>query len=388
MLTKDIPPADIEKASLYEARLLAHGVDTWVETYNLDIPEGHWLAWKQYQDEARKGAGHDGDGGRAFEFGHRIYRMRPFGGGGCAFIIEGADCTLSIRPEGMRWNVSARFSSHALWTRGLMGCLDDLDADFSAAKIKRVEESGTSSRCSRLDYAFDFHCERFTREARPDILSRFVLPGGCKAAIYTSGNGSSCRVETIRVGKLPGLQLEIYDKGREIVEVSGKSWMRRAWRLEESAPLDDIWRIEVRFGSEFFKARHDLRRSDNVILALPFIVAGGLYDRRLTAGSKTRARRAQPHPLFEIARHAVGNPEFTPKTDDRPTLSRADLRGVIQAQIAGLVRADSVLAHSEYSDDHARVMAARAEEIIAADRSHAAKTDRVRERYRWLDKGK
>lgn len=400
----------------YLFELLGHGVDTWIETLNVEIPEFHWGKFKSLQTDARSMKFGEGEG-RAFEFGQRVFRMRPFGGGGAVYLIDGADTNIAIRPEGMKWNVSARFSSWGLWTRGLDALLADLDRDLEMEGIKRVVEAGTSSRCSRIDYAFDFLCPSFTAEARPELLRQFVLTGGSKAAIYTSGNGDDCRAETFRVGRLANIQIEVYDKGKEIREKSGKTWMRDVWKLDDTDPLEDIWRIEVRFGGEYFKNHRELRSSYAVRGAMPEMIAGALMQKRLTLPGRTRARRADMHPLWAAAHEASGNAQCAPMIDRRPTLARAELIDVLEKQMAGLVRARSVLKYGSFVDDatselvqtaqalragcpggfwkaayvverYSELIAEDLEQRIAKDKAHARKVDAVMAKSMFIDQGK
>ena len=66
-------------------------------------------------------------------------------------------------------------------------------------------------------------------------------------------------VETFTIGSKRGLQIQVYDKGLEITEVSGKEWMLDIWHKVE-AEIDhrpkDVWRLEVRMGREFLKERN------------------------------------------------------------------------------------------------------------------------------------
>lgn len=378
-----IPKAELEA---FDARLLAHGFDTWAETHNVTLPDETWEAFEAAQRDARE-SNASGQDGAPIAFGASIWHMRPWGGGGAKYILANPDCTLAIRAKAMKWNVTARYSSFGLWSLGLNKLRERLYADFEREGVKRDMSQNLGEVVSRLDYAFDFECEEFTHHARPELLANFVQPQSSKAAVYTSGNGIDIRAETFRVGKLPRLQIEVYDKGREIREASGKEWMRDVWKLPEDHDLNHIWRIECRFGSEYFIDR-GIRTVPAVIADLPKILANALVKRRLTMGNVTRARRSDMHPLWEMAWKASGDAQTVPAVDRRPTLARAELREIIQAQIAGLARADAVLSYGDYSDDHPEEIARIARERIAADKSHAAKVERVQERYRFIDKGK
>lgn len=384
----EIPVGDIPRSELeaFDARLLAHGFDTWAETHNITLPDRVWVKFEAAQRKARE-TNVSGQDGAPIEFGERTWHMRPWGGGGAKYILANPDCTLAVRAEAMKWNVTARYSSFGLWSLGLNQLRDRLRTDFEYEGAVRDMSQNSGEVVSRMDYAFDFECEEFTHHARPELLANFVQPQSSKAAVYTSGNGHDIRAETFRVGKLPRLQIEVYDKGREIREASGKDWMRDVWKLPEDHELDHIWRIECRFGSEYFIDR-GIRTVPMVIFNLSKILANALVKRRLTMGNVTRARRSDMHPLWEMAWKACGDAQSVPAVDRRPTLARTELKDLLQAQIAGLMRAESVLSYGDYSDDHPEEMARVARERIAADKSHAAKVERVQERYRYIDEGK
>jgi hypothetical protein len=288
----------------------------------------------------------------------------------------------------MAWNLTARFSSVGLWADGWRALRVELLACFERAGGRFVGDDPAAASCvSRIDYAFDFLSARFTGEARPDLLARFVQPQQSKGAVYTRGNGDDIRAETFRIGKMPRLQIELYDKGREIKEASGKEWFRKVWGLSDHDPLENIWRIECRFGSEFLKDRN-VRTYHHAVAHLPALLASALVARRLTVGNATRARRADMHPLWRMAWEASKRCEQVLAIDRVPTLARKELLDVIEKQMAGLTRARSVLQFGAYADDAPADAAAMIEKTISEDKAHLRKTGRVQERYRFLDEGR
>lgn len=381
----DIPIGHIprDEPEAYEATLLAHGLDTWVETFNVDMPDKVWREFEGAQKAARS-MNSTGEDSAPCEFGGHIWHMRPWGGGGAKYILATPEITLSVRAKDMPWNLTARYSSAGLWLAGLEELQYEVNQSFNKSQCRLIGGLEASCTVSRFDYAFDFRCEEFTREARPEMLARFVQPVNSKAAVYTSGNGADIRAETFRVGKMPRLQIEVYDKGREIKEASHKEWMRDVWKLDDGDALENIWRIEARFGSEFLKDR-SLRQRRQVEDAMPGILAAALVKRRLTMGNATRARRSDMHPLWSRAWQLSGDAQTTPGLDRRPILARKELIETLEKQMAGLVRAHSVLRHGAYADDAPEDAGRGIRDRIEADPAHARKVDRAQERYRFVD---
>jgi hypothetical protein len=379
----NIPVSDED----YPAKLLAHGFDTWVETFNVELPDECWHEFEGAQRAARA-MNASGEDRAACQFGGHVWQISPWGGGGAKYIMTRPDVTLAFRSRDMAWNLTARFLSVGLWADGWRELRKELVACLERAGGRFVGDDQAAASCvSRIDYAFDFLSERFTGEARPELLARFVQPQQSKGAVYTRGNGDDIRAETFRIGKMPRLQIELYDKGREIKEASGKEWFRKVWGLSDDDPLENIWRIECRFGSEFLKDRN-VRTYHHAIAHLPALLASALVARRLTVGNATRARRADMHPLWRMAWEASKRCEQVLAIDRVPTLARKELLDVIEKQMAGLTRARSVLQFGAYADDAPIDAGKVIAEKISEDKAHSRKVGRVQERYRFLDEGR
>lgn len=106
---------------------------------------------------------------------------------------------------------------------------------------------------SRFDYCFDFVMD----SAFMPLPCRFIAHQRAKKHVYgehgvlptySSLNGE--RVNTIRIGELPGRQAVIYNKTKEIIASSKRFWWD-IWGVD-SKPFKQgfkqIWRIEVRAG--------------------------------------------------------------------------------------------------------------------------------------------
>lgn len=105
--------------------------------------------------------------------------------------------------------------------------------------------------------------------------------------------GTSRRDETLQIGySRPNLAIQVYDKGQEITDISGKTWMYKVWEREGYYPPEkerakDIWRVEIRFGKDFIKNRGFLT-FDDMEAHLAELLAEALITRRLVRRSRHR----------------------------------------------------------------------------------------------------
>lgn len=118
---------------------------------------------------------------------------------------------------------------------------------------------------SRVDYAVDYLVPGF--ELVPD---QFVMHSRLTRTVdrETSEVGSSGRVRSVRIGKIPGQQVAVYDKRADVLAKS-KRLRWEIWNSNRSAqglsPISAdetkgaIWRIELRAGKEFLKERQGIR---------------------------------------------------------------------------------------------------------------------------------
>lgn len=106
-------------------------------------------------------------------------------------------------------------------------------------------------RVSRVDYCFDFLS---TNPFSPDP-SLIVAHQHCKKhchslkdPIETYTNTKGDKVQTVRIGQMPGRQITIYNKTAEIREHQKPYW-NDIWK-RASLPAGEVWRLEVRAGKK------------------------------------------------------------------------------------------------------------------------------------------
>lgn len=356
------------------AELLSSGIDTWAEAWNYQLAEEFYSRLNKAQKDARA---LDPVSGQAvtIRIGGEDLQVAPYGAKGAPYWCQNEYLQIAFGPPSMEWNVRVRYLAKGLWCVGLSPLRKRVYELMQS--IGRPREGGELERVSRFDYAIDFHAPSFTGEMVPEIVRRFVAPGQSKWAVYGRGN----EAETARVGKLPYLQLEVYNKGIEITEVSGKDWMRAIWGYAPHDPLTDIWRIEVRFGKAFLKDRN-IRTVPDVYSNLAELVSGAIVDRRLTAGRESgRARRDDMHPLWYMAWQAAGGAREAPAVGRLATMRREKLRETIMASMAGTFRTLAVLNDGAYDGATVRALADEIIEGIEAHPFHEKNIDRAMERY-------
>jgi hypothetical protein len=369
------------------AELLAHGFDTWVESWDYEIAEEFANRVTRGQRDAQA-LDPTGGQGVTIEIGTEEFQVAPFGGSGAKWRLYNDHLQLMIRPLKMPWPVSVRFSSEGLWQVGHAELMRRAYNVMESIGRPRGASLEASVQVSRFDYCFDFYSPAFTAEVKPEIMRQFVLPGQAKWALYGGRDGERLDTETIRIGKLPRLQIEVYNKAREVTEISGKDWFWKIWGLPDDV-RDDVWRVECRFGSEYLKDRNvrsisELTNGDNKVLKE--LVCGALTDRRLTVGDETRVRRRDVHPLWYAARQAAGDARIAPAVGRLTSLRREALMKALNLNIAGTLRSASVAAIGAYDGGTVDELLAHARGSIEADPLHEKKIDRAQERYASINR--
>jgi hypothetical protein len=246
-------------------------------------------------------------------------------------------------------------------------------------------------RVSRADWCFDFYSPAFSAAFRPGIAGNVVCHSSAKAQECGSYDlwSSNGRGETLTIGSKSGLQVQLYDKTKEIDEASGKTWLYAVWRHNlgfdpwpggECRPRD-MWRLECRFSGAHLKERN-VRRPHELHAHIAQLVAEAIYSRRLTVPQENdcNRRRWPLHPIFALAWQARGAGEMLP-LGRKVTGRREALGDRAEKQIAGAIRSATVLQFGAYTDDKARLLSQRAHGMITSDPQHQKKSAAAMDRY-------
>ena len=195
------------------------------------------------------------------------------------------------------WNIRVSVRSLALATRGYRAQVERLE--------KLLELFGAVTldhRVARVDVCADV--------AAPDFVldpTRIVAHWRTTNSQYWSGEDHSVvsqggRVNSVTLGKMPGRQVIIYDKRREVIDRQ-KSYWWDVWGVDRSVK---VWRVEVRAGKDHLRDTWGVRRLDDLEACLQSMVADAMQSVRLLDDEQTDSNvtRQAVHPLWAVVREA------------------------------------------------------------------------------------
>ncbi|MFN3933605.1 MAG: hypothetical protein ACK4KX_03110 [Parvibaculum sp.] len=387
--SRSLPEVPLSRVPEGYATLLAHGFDSWQETTPMTLSRKLVARLEKAQQEARDEHAEAGDTpGIPFTLGNETLHMAPHGAkGGVRWVLRGPDFMLMIRSPKMEWCVTIRYLAAGLWQYGIEELRQRVMEAFWAEE-KHVYDH-VKVRTSRADFAFDFHSPAFSREFTPALAANVVTHSSTKvrqkllAGTYSRGGMG----ETLTIGSKVGLEVEVYDKTKEIREASGKDWMHTIWaeKLDGEVPENDVWRLEIRMGKEFLRDRDCWHYSD-ITRQLPELIAEALFTRRLARpkGGDTNRARWPLHPLWTLAYQQRGAGHMLP-LGRQITMKRSHLQKQLRKQVAGTLIAAGVLSRGKADKEELENLARDAVGFALADNTRAEKVERARERYRFVD---
>jgi hypothetical protein len=360
------------------ARLLAFGLDTLEETFNHKISD--WV--EDVLDKAKSEAAAGGDRGKAVTacaIGDEVFLVAGHGGqGGVKWFLTNDDFLIRMRSPDAEWSVSVRYLAAGLWEHGADALRLRVKAFLGAIGTPVL---GRSESVKRFDFAFDFHAPKFTAEMTWSLVGRFVAPAKSKIRPV----GTSARLETVSIGSKRAVEIQVYDKGLEIREASGKEWMREMWAktghdVPEGEKVRDVWRLECRFAKEWLRDR-GINTYSQAMNARCELIAEALTGHRLCVPSDDSNRRRWPmHPLWCLAMAKAGSPFMAP-LGRRFTLRRDQMAAMVKAQAAGCLRAAAVLETEDFNAGDAERLAVDVKARLAKLGDDDQGTERLRERY-------
>lgn len=372
--------------------LLVHGFDWWQECLNLKFPGQLWQKLKDAKaravelDDRRKTP-------IAFDLGEKTFQLQPTGAkGGVEFVLVNDDYRINIGSPNREWSFSWRATSAAIWGKGIHQVRDQLYAILEWENINPIDPKDFI-KLTRVDYCFDIHSRRFTQEMFPRIAKQTVCPSETK--VRGDWVVQEDRLETLTIGLGSVCQVQIYDKSKEIVQASQKTWLYDIWGMDQDTgeiierdDWADVWRVEVRLRKEWLKARK-VNTPEKFLEHQWACISDALYNRRLCQPTKDSNRRRWPlHTLYSIVLKAIDNPvEFRPI--DRRVTGRADeLDKTITRGLAGTLRSLVVLRHREdriFDEETANQALEEVLQLLLSDRDHQEKIRRAVERYELVD---
>lgn len=368
------------------AQLAAQGWDTVQEALAL-TPSPRFIDLLEVAKRQACEASDDLEGVSLISLGDYVLKSHATGArGGFRWRIADDDMMLMIGSPKREWTISLRYLSAGLWEHGWAALRARA---FEVLRPYTAQASEDCIRVSRADWCFDFYSPAFSAEFDPGISRNVVCHSSAKAEECGSYDlwARNGRGETLTIGSKTGLQVQLYDKTREIDEASGKTWLYPVWRAGLGIDPwgcekpNHMWRLECRFSGEYLKDR-DIRRPHELMAARDHLLAEALFSRRLTVphATDTNRRRWPLHPLFTMAWQARGATEMLP-LGRKVTGRREALKDRAEKQIAGAIRSATILEFGAYQDDKARLLAARAHRMIEADQQHQRKSTAAMDRY-------
>jgi|GEM_PF-825501 len=416
-------------------KLLATGYDTIEECFNVGLPARLLDAL-----EAAKAAAQAAESKVLLRLHGEELQVSPNGGrGGVRYWLESDWCTIKVRVNAA-WGVSIRYSAEALWSYGVeelraRALLWLRDATELPRQGDAIAPAELWQRVTEAHFAVDVHAPSMSEAMGPELWRAVVAPAGVKtfpigrvdqltdadlkAAIeeamatrprqffdavragiqpeQLSCFASGGKVQTLTIGYRRALEIQIYDKGREIREASGKEWMLDLWEAsgnwqrpaDGSRPLD-VWRTEVRVRGEWMRDRGVLTWADWEEHAQALLIEA-LASRRLTLPTSDSNRSRWPaHPLWKLVAHGVGFCDRLVPLGRRFLDTAGQRAAQMVQQTVGCLRAAVVLLDGAWSEERFFDLLYRPAEtfgvvgVMRGDRSARRKIDELIERYRFV----
>ena len=391
---RNFPTVDLSPCLPSYARLAAQGYDTVQEALNVELSP---KLVRLLEDTKRAALAASKTRNVTVECdlnGQKFQAHAAGGRGGFLYRLSNDDFILMFRNfEVSAWNATVRYKSAGLWEHGWEPLCERIH-DALRSYVRPRDRDFV--RLTRGDYCFDFLCPSFAGDFKPSLAENTVFHSSTKAELvaklelWTRGP----RGETLTIGSKSGLEVSLYDKLREIIEASGKTWLYDVWKRglgydpwPQQKPTG-IWRLECRFGPEFLKDRN-VRRPHQFKACIAELISEALFTRRLTQPRSTDLRRDR-HPLHPFWSEAIRQCDATAMVPigRKVTERRETLLQMSEKQIAGCLRSASVLRDGGYRESNVIDLMERARARIEADPHHAEKVEAARNRYSDVDEAK
>lgn len=224
-----------------------------------------------------------------------------------------------------QWGIRVSFKGVTLALYGLDGAENIIHETLAVLGITNLPPYAFS--IGRVDYAVDILAPDF--ELHPD---RFVMHSQLGLKVHQTGqginddpatsigeidsHGRSGRIETVTIGKMPGRQLQIYDKRAEVLQKRKVQWpeiWNSALAAQGFPPLDmkdphasRVWRVEFRAGKRALKDKFGITTFNDLRALLPDAFKQMSEEIRLTSPSGDGNRSRWPTaPLYDRAQAEI-----------------------------------------------------------------------------------
>ena len=253
------------------------------------------------------------------------------------------------------WNGFAQIRAAALATYGYVGARDRLFQNLTGMGFAPTDHS-----INRMDYAVDFlapslalRLDGFSAHARTKARSDW---GGATLADpdRTSAVLTGRRLESLTIGKMPGRQIIVYDKRREVISQRKLFWFA-IWDIDRADPGASVWRVEVRAGKKEL-LRWNLRRFADVETFGGDVIRNSLDDIRYLAPDQgdSNVTRQQLDPLWQAMVEQVERGLFDFRAGVLPSKIKEIERDLAKRTYGSLIvgnAAGYAVAHGLYEDE-------------------------------------
>lgn len=371
--------------------LLMAGEDWLEECWNVQFHQNPHEVWfgdilEKFKEDAQE-IGHE----VPFPFGDDVCLMSPTGGKGVMFKFSHNDYTIRIRSLKGEYAFQLQLSAEGLWMTGADKVRDRVLQNLRAVGVGvPTAEDHEWQSIIRVDNCMDIHSPEWTKEMVPGLVEKIVAPSAVKKREHTGYDeekidtiGRARYVETCTIGVGSPLQVQIYDKGREITEQSGKTWLFDLWerggewtRPEDGTRVEDVWRVEARFMGEWLKER-GVRCWSQWKAARAELLSEAFTRRRVVEPSEVDTNRARwgLHPFWERVLAAAKWCRDWMARGAIPTQQADALCNTMVSQSAGCMRRAVILKAGKYCRETARLMIGELKAIIEGDPEHDNKVE-------------
>ncbi|MBF0446382.1 MAG: hypothetical protein HQL68_12410 [Magnetococcales bacterium] len=158
---------------------------------------------------------------------------------------DGATWMAKRTEDPTEWGIRVSVHSLALALYGYEG----VKTRIKAFLIDLGAFGGLLERISRVDFCVDFITDHFTPNPKNFIChSRSTKRGiGQIETVDLQTVERGGEYESVMIGKMPGKQVVLYNKSRE-VQVKNKPYWWKFWGLDQKTFTGQVWRVEIRAG--------------------------------------------------------------------------------------------------------------------------------------------
>lgn len=186
-------------------------------------------------------------------WGEQVQIGKSGKGGGYAYSLDTGEVGFLVWLKNSSkedWNAAIKVRSAFLLVHGYEKAKKDMMRFLAMIGLEVIQES-----IARSDFCVDMLAPDFRPDARLLVChSRTTV--GQRMPLDEKIRGRV--VESITVGKMPGRQICIYDKAKEI-KAKGKDYWWDKWDIEEQP---GVWRFEIRAGKDALKM-YDMKTFEN-----------------------------------------------------------------------------------------------------------------------------